>query len=65
MKALTAYDWPGNVRELENEVKRAAVLTSSRRIAFEDLSETIMEERLEQPEMSPVAESGSGKSKLH
>jgi Nif-specific regulatory protein len=63
MKALTAYDWPGNVRELENEVKRAAVLTSSRRIAFEDLSETIMEERLEQPEMSPVAESGSGKSK--
>ena len=64
MKALTAYDWPGNIRELENEVKRAAVLTSSKRILFDDLSETIKEERLEQPELAPVTESnGGGKSK--
>jgi len=64
MKALTAYDWPGNIREPENEVKRAVVLTSSKRITFDDLSETIKEERLEEPELNPIAEAtGGGKSK--
>jgi transcriptional regulator with PAS, ATPase and Fis domain len=63
MKALTAYDWPGNIRELENEVKRSAVLTVAKRITFDDLSETIKEERLESPESVPAMDVPAGKSK--
>src|SRR5688572_1094227 len=63
MKALTAYDWTGNIRELENEVKRAVVLTTSRKITFEDLSETVKEERLEPLESDLIPASSSGKSK--
>ena len=55
LKALAAYPWPGNVRELENEVKRAMVLATTREIQLQDLSETILEERL------AVPETGNGK----
>jgi DNA-binding NtrC family response regulator len=66
LKALTTYSWPGNVRELENEVKRAAVLTMGKQISFEDLSDSVREERFEDPVAAEVPESGplpAGKSK--
>jgi transcriptional regulator with GAF, ATPase, and Fis domain len=49
LKAMTAYDWPGNVRQLENEVKRAMVLATTNEIRTQDLSESILEERLTMP----------------
>jgi Nif-specific regulatory protein len=50
MKVLTSYHWPGNVRELENEVKRSMVLSTTHEIRLQDLSESIIEERLTTPE---------------
>jgi len=37
LKAMSAYPWPGNVRELENRVKRAVIMSESKRISAEDL----------------------------
>jgi Nif-specific regulatory protein len=59
LKALTAYHWPGNIRELENEVKRAIVVATGHEIHVQDLSESILEERLIVPE-SDVGGSKSG-----
>ena len=50
IKAFTAYHWPGNIRELENEVKRSMVLSTTKEIRVQDLSESILEERLAIPE---------------
>ena len=61
LRVLTAYDWPGNVRELENEIKRAVVLTTARRIELDDLSDTIREERLVSSE-SPAGRTADSKS---
>jgi Nif-specific regulatory protein len=58
LKALTAYHWPGNIRELENEVKRAIVLATSNEIRIQDLSETILEERLNVPEPATGSKPG-------
>lgn len=41
MEKLLSYTWPGNVRELENEIERAAVLSPSRLITVDDLSEAL------------------------
>ena len=67
LKALTSYGWPGNVRELENEVKRAAVLTSGNQISLEDLSESLREERLEgilEPAEATLATGGKSRQLL-
>jgi len=62
LKALTTYHWPGNVRELDNEVKRAMVLTTTREIRVQDLSESILEERLAVPENEVGKKSGEKQS---
>ncbi len=38
LDALLRYDWPGNVRELSNEVERLVALSSTNKVALEDLS---------------------------
>jgi transcriptional regulator with GAF, ATPase, and Fis domain len=64
LRAMSSYPWPGNIRELENEVKRAAVMASGKEIAVEDLSEAILEERLEAPaETANAPETPAGKTK--
>jgi DNA-binding NtrC family response regulator len=62
LKALSVYNWPGNVRELENEVKRGMVLATTREIRLQDLSETILEERLEIPETNSGKKAGEKQS---
>jgi Nif-specific regulatory protein len=62
LKALSVYNWPGNVRELENEVKRAMVLATTREIRLQDLSESILEERLEIPETNSGKKPGEKQS---
>jgi DNA-binding NtrC family response regulator len=62
LKALTAYHWPGNVRELENEVKRSMVLSTTREIRVQDLSDVILEERLEVPEADAGKKPGEKQS---
>lgn len=37
VKGISSYDWPGNVRELENRVKRAVIMSDSRKITLEDM----------------------------
>jgi Nif-specific regulatory protein len=62
LKALTVYHWPGNVRELENEVRRALVLASGKEIKVEDLSDSILEERLAVAEADPGKQNGEKQS---
>jgi Nif-specific regulatory protein len=62
LKALTAYHWPGNIRELENEVKRAIVVATGQEIHVQDLSESILEERLIVPETDSGSKSGDKQS---
>jgi len=37
LRALRHHTWPGNVRELQNRVKRAVIMSETRRIAASDL----------------------------
>jgi two-component system NtrC family response regulator len=37
LAAIDAYGWPGNVRELQNRLKRALIMSESRRIGRADL----------------------------
>jgi transcriptional regulator with PAS, ATPase and Fis domain len=62
LKALTVYHWPGNVRELENEIKRGLVLSTTREIRVEDLSPSVLEERLELPEADSGRKPGEKQS---
>ena len=37
LSAMAVHQWPGNVRELENKVKRAVIMSDSKRISVQDL----------------------------
>jgi len=37
ISAINNYDWPGNVREMINKVKRAVIMSDSKRISAEDI----------------------------
>lgn len=40
LRALRQHSWPGNVRELQNRIKRAVIMSDSRRIGASDLELT-------------------------
>lgn len=53
LDVLMRYDWPGNVRQLRNEVERAVLLSSSRRLRLDDFSQRIRgEEAMEKEELN-------------
>src|SRR5262249_12058553 len=56
LQALSAYDWPGNAREHEDEIERAAVLSSGGEIAVSDLSPRLLRESPSSPHTAPTAE---------
>ena len=56
LQALSSYDWPGNVRELENEIERAAVLSSAGEISVSDLSPRLAREPSSSSRAAPTAE---------
>ena len=37
LRAIRHYSWPGNVRELQNRVKRAVIMSESKRLTASDL----------------------------
>jgi two-component system NtrC family response regulator len=37
LNAMSVHQWPGNIRELENRVKRAVIMSESKRISAQDL----------------------------
>jgi two-component system NtrC family response regulator len=37
LRAIRQYAWPGNVRELQNRVKRAVIMSESKRLTAQDL----------------------------
>jgi len=52
---LQEYRWPGNVRELENVIERAVVLCRDDKLSLDDLPDTIIDAREDQPSVITVA----------
>jgi transcriptional regulator of acetoin/glycerol metabolism len=47
LEVLLAYDWPGNVRELKNVIQRAAALSESHIVGWQDLPSELKARRVE------------------
>ncbi|MBL4603358.1 MAG: PEP-CTERM-box response regulator transcription factor [Emcibacteraceae bacterium] len=55
-RAIAAYDWPGNVRELENRIKRAVIMSDSKRISLEDMEINYNDDHVETLNLKEIRE---------
>lgn len=45
LEAFKNYSWPGNIRELQNVLERLVILSSNREMRFEDLPESLINQK--------------------
>lgn len=55
-RAIASYDWPGNVRELENRIKRAVIMSDSRKITLNDLEIDYSDDHIETLNLKEIRE---------
>jgi len=53
MHLFMSHDWPGNVRELENAIEHAFVLCTRDRLETDDIPESLLYRRNQQPQPTP------------
>ena len=55
-RAIAAYDWPGNVRELENRIKRAVIMSDTKKILLEDMEIDYNDDHVETLNLKEIRE---------
>ncbi|MCB2089956.1 MAG: PEP-CTERM-box response regulator transcription factor [Alphaproteobacteria bacterium] len=55
-RAIASYDWPGNVRELENRIKRAVIMSDSKKITLDDLEIDYSDDHIETLNLKEIRE---------